>query len=95
MDVKPDLTQPDELDERAPTGGWQRVVKQLLGIFGAIAAFLGLFILYAGDDHTIGFWDSSWEVGEIDAIWGYGLLIGGGLVLVVLAAWVARGWNNN
>lgn len=52
-------TSPDEKSthqEAPPAGsGWSRIVKQLMGIFGAIAAFLGLFIMMAGDDQFLGF----------------------------------------
>lgn len=78
--------------ERASAdGGWRRVVKQLMGIFGAIALFLGFFILFAGDNQSLGFWDSSWKVGEISEWWGYGFLIGGGVLWVALIAWLVQG----
>lgn len=85
-------TSPDEdltHGETPPRAGWARTVKQLMGIFGAIAAFLGLFIMVAGDDQHLGFWDSTWRVGDINEWWGYGLLIGGGVVLAILIGWMA------
>ncbi len=72
-------------------GGWQRAVKQLLGVFGAIALFLGFFILFAGDNQSLGFWDSTWQVGEISEWWGYGFIIGGGVLWVGLIAWLVQG----
>ena len=73
-----------------PTG-WQRVVKQLLGIFGAIGIFLGLFILFAGDGQYLGFWDSTWRVGDISEWWGYGLLSAGGVLWVIALGWILAG----
>lgn len=67
-----------------PVPGWQRPFEWLFGIGGAIAGFLGLFILVAGEDQSIGIGgDLSWRVGEIDPALGYGLLIGGVILLVI------------
>ena len=66
------------------TGGspvWQ-FAEWLLGIVGGIGVFLGVFILFAGDDQYVGIGGAwSWRVGDISAAWAYGLLIGGGLLL--------------
>ncbi len=71
-----------------------RVAEWVLGIVGGIAAFLGLFILFAGEDQYLGIGgDLTWRVGEIASGWGYGLLIGGVALLVVtvvLVAWDLR-----
>lgn len=62
---------------RPPVTGW------VLGILGAIATFMGAFILLAGDEQSIGLGgQASWKVGEIDPAWGVGLLTGGVLVLL-------------
>ena len=62
-----------------------RVTEMVLGIVGAIAAFVGSFILLGGEDQSVGLGgEASWTVGEIDPAWGYGLLIGG--VVAILAA---------
>ncbi|MEN8041362.1 MAG: hypothetical protein ABFR95_07655 [Actinomycetota bacterium] len=62
--------------------GWQ-FTEWLLGIVGGIAAFLGLFILFAGEEQYVGIGgDWSWRVGEISTAWTYGLLVGGGLLLI-------------
>lgn len=70
-------------------GGLQ-VSKWVLGIVGGIAAFLGLFIFFGGDDQSIGIGgDVSWRVGDIAAAWGYGL-IAGGLVAAIVLWWLVR-----
>ncbi len=61
-----------------------RFVAWFLGIVGGIAAFLGLFVFFAGEDSYIGLGgDWSWRVGDISTAWAYGLLIGG--IVFVLA----------
>jgi hypothetical protein len=66
------------------TPGWSRPVVWLFGIVGAIAAFLGLFILLAGENQYVGIGgDLSWRVGDISSAWTYGLLIGGGVLLLI------------
>jgi hypothetical protein len=68
-----------------------RVAEWVLGIVGGIAAFLGLFILFGGEDQHLGIGgDLTWRVGDIASGWGYGLLIGGAALLVVTVALVAR-----
>ena len=62
--------------------GWQ-FTEWLFGVVGVISVFTGLFILFAGDDQSVGIGgDWSWRVGEISSAWIYGLLIGGGLLLL-------------
>lgn len=72
------------------THSWQsdlRVTRWLLAVLGAISTFLGVFILFGGEDQYVGLGgDASWRVGDIDPIWGYGLLIIG------LAALIAGGY---
>ena len=86
-------TTPDEETGRPlrDTTVWQRVVKQLLGIFGAVGIFLGLFILFAGDGRYLGVWDSTWRVEDISEWWGYGLLAAGGVLWVVALGWILVG----
>ncbi len=68
-----------------------RVTEWVLGIAGAAAAFMGLFILYAGENQSVGFGgDLTWQGGEIASGWGYGLLIGGVALLVVAVASAVR-----
>jgi hypothetical protein len=68
-----------------------RVTTVVLGLVGAIATFLGAFVLLAGDDQWIGLGgEVSWRVGDIDPAWGYGLLIGGGLILLATVALAIR-----
>jgi len=53
-----------------------------LGIFGGIATFLGLFILLADEDQSVGFGgDWAWRVGDIDTVWAYVLLVTGVVLL--------------
>lgn len=60
-----------------------QVTRWVLMILGGIAAFMGLFILIGEDEQYIGIGgDVSWQVGTIDPLWGWGLLIGGALVAV-------------
>jgi hypothetical protein len=69
-----------------------RVSEWVLGIAGAFASFLGLFILLAGDDQylgIIGTWPG--RVGDIASSWGYGLVIVG--VALLVAATVVTLWD--
>lgn len=68
-----------------PPSGWLRAIGWLLGIVGAIAVFLGLFILFAGENQSVGLGgDWSWRVGDIAAAWAYGLLAGGIVLLLIV-----------
>ena len=58
-------------------------MEWMLTLLGAVAVFMGAFILLGGDEHSIGFFDSSWEVGEISPWWGIGLLVGGAVALLI------------
>lgn len=81
----------------ARIGGW------LLGIPGAVATFLGAFILLADEEQSVGLGGEwTWKVGEIGAGWSYGLLAGGIVALVAaVALWVAgrnaarAGWTTS
>ena len=76
----------------APThqGTSLRVGEWLLALLGAVAAFLGLFVLLAPEDQSIGLGgDLSWTVGELGPAWGYGLLAGG-IVGLVAAGFLLR-----
>lgn len=70
-----------------------RVVGWVLGIAGAAAVFLGLFILFGGEDQYLGWGGASWRVGDIPHGWAYGLLVGGGLLLVIVVSAILRGRN--
>lgn len=73
--------------------GW-RFTEWLFGIVGGIALFLGLFILFAGENEYVGIGgDWSWRVGDISAAWTYGLLAGGAILLVASLVMVFLGRN--
>lgn len=77
-------------EELRPSAG-ARTAEWIMGIVGAVATFLGLFIFFGGEDQYLGFGgDWSWRVGDIDAIWGYGFLIGGVLLLAGVVAMLVR-----
>lgn len=79
---------------RTPVGPGFRLTEWLLGIVGGISAFLGLFILFADADQYVGVGgDLSWRVGDISSAWMYGLLIGGGLLLLIALGMVVYGWG--
>jgi 2TM domain len=66
-----------------------RITEWALGIVGAIAAFMGLVVLFAGENQYIGFGGGlTWRVGDIQPAWGYGLLAGGVVLLMGAAALV-------
>lgn len=70
-----------------PSSGWRKAIDWLLGIVGVIAAFLGLFILFAGENQHVGLGgDWSWRVGDISSAWAYGLFAGGVVLLLVVLA---------
>jgi hypothetical protein len=70
--------------------GW-KAGEWLMGVIGAVATFLGLFIMFGPEEDSIGLGgDVAWQVGEISSAWMYGLLIGGlillaGTLLLVIA----------
>ena len=60
-----------------------QVSRWVLMILGGIAAFMGLFILVGDEEQYIGLGgDYSWQVGLVDPLWGWGLLIGGALFVI-------------
>ena len=69
-------------------------VEWFLGVVGAIAMFMGSFILIADADQFVGIGgDISGRVGDISSAWGYGTLAGGAVLLTaaLLSAASARG----
>jgi hypothetical protein len=78
------MTLPTEKDRAGVASPLGTFMVWLMGIVGGIAAFLGVFILVAGDDQYVGIGgDLSWRVGDIAAGWAYGLLIGGAVLLLI------------
>ena len=70
---------PATIDDHRRSSG----LTLFLGIVGGIAAFVGGFILLGDDRGTVDIGGMvSWQVSEIDPLWGYGLLIGGALALL-------------
>ena len=67
-----------------------RVTEWVMGIVGGIATFLGLFILFGGENEYLGLGGDSltWRVGDIESGWGYGLAIGGVVLLLATLALV-------
>jgi hypothetical protein len=71
-------------------GRLETVEGWFLGVVGVVAAFLGVFILVAGEEQSVGIGgELSWKVGEIPAAWPYGLLFSSA-VLLILAVWLYR-----
>ena len=74
-----------------PRGATLRVSELVLGILGAVALFMGAFVLLAGDDQYVGLGgEASWRVGDIGLAWAIGLLAVGAVVVladVVLVRW--------
>lgn len=59
------------------------VTRWAVTVVGGIAAFVGLFIMFADDDHFVGIGgNASWRVGDIAPAWGWGLFIAGALFLL-------------
>lgn len=73
--------------------GWH-FTEWFFGIIGGIAAFLGLFTLFAGDDSSIGLGGEwSWRVDEISSGWSYGLVIGGAVLVLAAILMAVLGRN--
>jgi hypothetical protein len=84
---------PDERTREAAAAGTpgRRITEWVIGIVAAAAVFFGLFILFAGEDRYLGFGGESWRVGDISQGWAYGLLVGGGLLLVIVLGMILPG----
>lgn len=63
-------------------GAWRRSLEVILGVLGGIALFLGVFVHFAGEDQSIGFF-GVWSVRAVDVsdTWKFALLAGGSLLL--------------
>lgn len=71
--------------------GWKSA-WWLVTLVGGVATFLGLFILFADDDQSVGLGgDLAWTVGEISSALAYGLLAVGLVGLAIAAAMTATG----
>ncbi len=75
---------------------WSVVVRRffewVLGIAGAIAIFLGVFVRFAGGDQSIGFFGLwSTRVEDVSDAWMFALLGGGSLLLGLAFALAAMG----
>ena len=86
-------SQPDEGSggtPRARSGGITAVVL-VPAIVGVIALFMGLFILFAGEDQSVGLGGNlSWRVGDIDTAWAYGLLAVGAVLVLFANPFVGK-----
>jgi hypothetical protein len=82
--TSPEAPPKESLPSRRTVSSSRSYGSWFLGIVGGIATFVGLFILFAGPDQSVGIGGQwSWRVGDISTAWGYGLL-GGGLVLLLI-----------
>jgi len=85
--------QTQEVARGSPTNARprRRSVAIALGVGGAIAAFVGAFILLGRDNSSIQFgWADPVPATDVDAGWGYGLLIVGTISLVIAAILAVR-----
>lgn len=79
------------LEPRGRGIGWKSA-WWLVTMAGGVATFLGLFILFGGDDQSVGLGgEFAWTVGEISSTWAYGLLILGVVGLAVAATMTVVG----
>lgn len=63
--------------------GW-KAAGWLLGIFGGLSLFFGLFVMFGNETSYVGIGgDLSWQVSEVSDAWMIGLLIAGGLALLL------------
>ena len=53
----------------------------IIGLIGAVAALIGVWMYYGPDDGTLTLFNSSWTVTNITEGWAFGLLMGGGAFL--------------
>ncbi len=71
--------------------GW-KAATWLMGVFGSVAAFLGLFVMVGPEDDFVGLGgDWAWRVSDVSSAWMYGLLIGGVVLLVGMAYMLIAG----
>lgn len=56
-------------------------IEWIIGLIGAAAALIGLWMYYGPDDGTLTLFNSSWTVTDITEGWAFGLLMGGGTFL--------------
>ena len=77
---------------RTSVGPVWAVTEVLLAILGIASLATGVFILVGDETQWVGFGgDLSWQVGEIPPEVGYGLVIGGGVLVLVSLALVLTG----
>lgn len=79
-----------QLSQDQPLGsGWRRFLEKAGVVVGAIALFLGVFVLFAGENQSIGFF-GVWTV-QADEVsgWWTSVLVVGGTALVGLSLWSA------
>lgn len=68
-----------------------RVTEWVLAILGVIGSAVGLLILVGPDDQYVGLGgEASWAIGEIAPAWGYGMLLGGVVMLIIAAILALR-----
>ena len=68
-----------------------RVTEWVLAILGVIGSAVGLLILVGPDDQYVGLGgEASWAIGEIAPAWGYGMLFGGVLMVIIAAVLALR-----
>jgi hypothetical protein len=69
----------------------RHVITAILGVVGVVAAALGTWMAYGPADATItiGLFDWSWNVADINELWAPWLMISGGLVAAFSMGWEA------
>lgn len=97
MSLKYETRPETQLHEEAPhASAARRAWEWVLGIVGAVAVFLGSFIFLAGENQSLGFGgDWSWRVGDIDAVWGYGFLAGGAVLILAVVAMLVQEYRRS
>lgn len=82
-----------EVARGSPTHGrpGHRTAAIALGVGGAVAAFVGAFILLGGDNSNIQVgWADPVPATDVDAVWGYVLVIVGTIGVVIAAILAVR-----
>ena len=85
--------QTQEVVRGSPTNGRprHRTATIALGIGGVVAAFIGAFILLGGDNSYVQFgWAEPVPATDVDAGWGYVLVIVGTIGVVIAAILAVR-----